>query len=79
MQDRAQRLEPCRRLERQVDEARARYLDLFDQGIGAQAIADRIGELACNPSLEQAASELIRAARLPSGALQDDIAVIIAG
>jgi len=29
--------------------------------------------------LKNAAAELVQAARLPSGALQDDIAVVIAG
>jgi serine/threonine protein phosphatase PrpC len=40
--------------------------------------AERIGRLASNASLESAASELVHAARLPSGGLQDDIAIVIA-
>ena len=42
----AQRLDPGRRLERQIDEARARHLDLRDQRVGAQLCGDRLGQLA---------------------------------
>jgi len=41
--------------------------------------AKRIGRLASNSSLESAASELVQAAWLPSGGLQDDLAIVIAG
>ena len=46
MQNGAQRLDPGGRLERQIDEARARHLDLVDKGVGPQAIADCISKLA---------------------------------
>jgi serine/threonine protein phosphatase PrpC len=52
---------------------------LGSDGLFKYVSAERIGELASHPSLERAASDLVRAARLPSGALQDDIAVVIAG
>ena len=45
-EDRAQRADPGRRLERQVDEARARHLDLRHQVVGAQLFGDRLGQLA---------------------------------
>ena len=52
---------------------------LGSDGLFKYVGADRIGELAREPSLERAASELVDAARLPAGGLQDDIAVVIAG
>lgn len=52
---------------------------LGSDGLFKYVDAERIGQLARGSSLEGAASELVRAARLPSGALQDDVAVVIAG
>jgi len=52
---------------------------LGSDGLFKYVDAERIGRLASNLSLESAASELVQAARLPSGRLQDDIAVVIAG
>ena len=52
---------------------------LGSDGLFKYVDAERIGRLASNSSLESAASELVKAARLPSGRLQDDIAVVIAG
>ena len=45
-QDGAQLIDPGRGLEREIDEARACYVDLLDQVIGTQASADRVGKLA---------------------------------
>jgi PPM family protein phosphatase len=52
---------------------------LGSDGLFKYVDAERIGQIARHSSLEKAASDLVQAARLPSGALQDDIAVVIAG
>jgi len=52
---------------------------LGSDGLFKYVDAERIGRLASDSSLESAVSELVHAARLPSGGLQDDIAVVIAG
>ena len=52
---------------------------LGSDGLFKYVDAERIGQLARDASLEAAATELVRAARLPTGRLQDDITVVIAG
>ncbi len=52
---------------------------LGSDGLFKYVDADRIGELALFNPVERAARELVHAARLPSGKLQDDITVVIAG
>jgi hypothetical protein len=52
---------------------------LGSDGLFRYVNAERIGELALLSPVEHAARELVRAARLPSGKLQDDITVVIAG
>lgn len=52
---------------------------LGSDGLFRYVDADRIGELASLNPVARAARELVNAARLPSGNLQDDITVVIAG
>jgi PPM family protein phosphatase len=52
---------------------------LGSDGLFKYVDAERIGQIASGSSLECAARELVQAARLTSGNLQDDIAVVIAG
>lgn len=52
---------------------------LGSDGLFKYVDATRIGELALLDPLDRAARELARAARLPSGNLQDDVSVVIAG
>jgi hypothetical protein len=51
---------------------------LGSDGLFKYAQPERIRQLATSLSVEGAAVALIDAARLPSGALQDDIALILA-
>jgi len=52
---------------------------LGSDGLFKYVKADRIGELARLDPMQLAVRELVAAARLPSGVLQDDVAVIVAG
>lgn len=52
---------------------------LGSDGLFKYVDADRIGELALLDPMDRAVLELVQAARLPSGKLQDDITVVIAG
>lgn len=52
---------------------------LGSDGLFKYVAADRIGDLALLEPIELATRELASAARLPSGRLQDDVTVVIAG
>ena len=50
---------------------------LASDGLFKYATGERIRALAMNGSVAQAAEALARSVRLPSGALQDDVAVVL--
>jgi hypothetical protein len=52
---------------------------LGSDGLFKYVDANRIGDVALTDPLERAARDLVDAARLVSGRLQDDVAVVLAG